>query len=268
MVGSSYKAAEPPLGGFVKFSILGVLICGAWLFGMVMVVAGPMACNPVVRNGTSTCTGLEWNTFGLHPILMTLAFGLLAPVAITSYRGLERWFGVSHATAKSIHTVLLTAATLCGTLGFWDMWLVHGGSATWAAGKHFVSIHSFMGFAALLAFGLQWASGFGVFCMMGGGVRKSWMPSHKLLGGFALLGTLASIATGMLTMEGRDPPGGPPSDAQMKMKWASLLVLAVCFFVLSVLRSTPAPLASSSVQQQYNQQHAGLLPSSAGTYAT
>ena len=42
-----------------------------------------------------------WASFGLHPVLMTLAFGLFMPLSALSYRGLERLLGVSHAAARA-----------------------------------------------------------------------------------------------------------------------------------------------------------------------
>ena len=96
-----------------------------------------------------------WGDFALHPILMTLGFGFLAPIALTSYRLLEDVFGVSHYNAKMVHGVLLTAALLCGILGVIDMWIVHGkGANGWE--NHLVSVHSWLGLAAILAFSIQW----------------------------------------------------------------------------------------------------------------
>ena len=75
-----------------------------------------------------------WASFGLHPVLMTLAFGLFMPLSALSYRGLERLLGVSHAAAKATHGTLMLVALILGVLGVIDMWLVHeDGAAAQAA---------------------------------------------------------------------------------------------------------------------------------------
>ena len=58
-----------------------------------------------------------WASFGLHPVLMTLAFGLFMPLSALSYRGLERLLGVSHAAAKATHGGLMLVAVILGVLG-------------------------------------------------------------------------------------------------------------------------------------------------------
>lgn len=49
---------------------------------------------------------LTFPSFGLHPFLMTLAFGLLAPWGVISWRALEHNFGVSHGVTKKVLPVV------------------------------------------------------------------------------------------------------------------------------------------------------------------
>ena len=49
---------------------------------------------------------IQWKTFALHPLLMTLAFGLLSPVGVVSWRTYEHIFGLSHGTVKAMYAAL------------------------------------------------------------------------------------------------------------------------------------------------------------------
>lgn len=91
---------------------------------------------------------LTWRTFPLHPFLMTLAFGFLAPIGAASWRSYSTLLGLSHGTMKVVHAGCMMLAALIGTLGVIDMWLVHadGAQAQLAKGwaVHFQSAHSWV----------------------------------------------------------------------------------------------------------------------------
>ena len=148
---------------------------------------------------------IAWATFALHPLLMTLAFGLLGPIAITSWR-LYSSLGMPRPWVKRCHTALTTLAVLCGWLGVADMWIVHsrGAAAQRAKGwaVHFQSLHSWVGFAAILAFTFQWAGGLSLFVNPAAPaeLKRRLMPAHALVGSVALFGTLGSVATGCLSL--------------------------------------------------------------------
>merc|ERR1711871_1083967 len=91
---------------------------------------------------------------------MTLAFGFLAPIAVTSYRSLEGLAGATHATAKAVHATLMSLALACSILGVVDMYIVHSAGGP---GNHFVSVHSWIGLAVVIAFTIQWSMGFLAF---------------------------------------------------------------------------------------------------------
>ena len=110
---------------------------------------------------------IEWKTFALHPLLMSLAFGLLGPIGAVSWRTYESVLGMSHRTVKLLHLTLMLGASIIGAVGVYDMWLVHeaGAAAQIAKGwdVHFQSIHSWLGMASLVAFVLQAAGGLVTF---------------------------------------------------------------------------------------------------------
>ena len=160
-----------------------------------------------IYNVHSMTTG--WASFGLHPVLMTLAFGLFMPLSALSYRGLERLLGVSHAAAKATHGTLMLVALILGVLGFIDMWIVHQNGK--GSGFHFISVHSWVGILVLVAAALQYLSGLSVFSLPASppSLRKAWLPAHVALGSLALFGGLAAIALGILSFDykhGLDPP--------------------------------------------------------------
>ena len=123
-----------------------------------------------------------WASFGLHPVLMTLAFGLFMPLSALSYRGLERLLGVSHAAAKATHGTLMLVAVILGVLGFIDMWIVHQNGK--GSGFHFISVHSWVGILVLVAAALQYLSGLSIFYLPASppSLRKAWLPAHVALG--------------------------------------------------------------------------------------
>ena len=167
-----------------------------------------------------------WAQFGLHPLLMTLAFGFLAPIAVTSYRGLEDICNLKHGKAKALHAFLMSSSLACGIAGVVDMWIVHSAGGP---GNHLISVHSWLGLATLIAFAFQWLSGFLAFytpVMERIVTARAWLPAHIFIGCFSIFGTLASIALGILSLEGR---GEKPDQIQFKV--ASLLTLLLAMFV-------------------------------------
>ena len=213
-------------------AIAGVLATGATVLSLVWYTLAVTRGMPV-----------GWNTFAMHPVLMTLAFGFLAPVAVTSYRGLEDCFGMSHSAAKTTHALLMTAAMVCGVLGVVDMWIVHNAKPELASTNHMLSAHSWIGMAAISFFGVQWVTGLVRFYspegVMPGGLlsKRAWLPVHIFLGTFATFGTMGSIPLGILSLDGRMTPGKATPE-QIQFEVASLLVVLLALCVGAVLFGT------------------------------
>lgn len=173
---------------------------------------------------------IAWRSFALHPLLMSLAFGVLGPIGAVSWRTYEHVLGMSHATVKMVHLVLMLAAAGVGALGVIDMWLVHADGAAaqvqngWDV--HFQSVHSWLGIAALVTWVAQAAAGLITFANPACSRfdRKAFMPIHIFVGSFALFGTLLSIITGILSL-GYRGDNAAPKDVLFK-------VTASCTFLL------------------------------------
>ena len=86
-----------------------------------------------------------WPAFGLHPVLMSLAFGVCMPLAGLSYRILELEAELSHEVAKTVHAVLNVLAIAIGLVGIIDMYQVHNKGGCPSPPCHFVSLHSWIG---------------------------------------------------------------------------------------------------------------------------
>ena len=186
-----------------------------------------------------------WKDFALHPVLMTMAFGFIAPISATSYRALEDILKLQHSTAKLVHSCLMTAALVCGIAGVVNMWIVHdkGGQQ-----NHLISVHSWVGLAALIAFGVQWLTGLLSFytpllerCV----TKRAWLPVHIFIGSFAVYGTLVAIVLGLLSFfyptaktaatTGGEGPKAYVTPEQLQGKYAALLAMALACFVAMVL---------------------------------
>ena len=201
--GSSRRGVCPTLG------VALVVVCAVGMF---------ISVTCIIKGTDAMPTG--WRTFGLHPVLMTLAFGFLAPVAAVSYRGLEAVLGVSHSTAKLCHGLLTMAAVLVAALGFADMYLVHEDKKK----PHFASVHSWLGLAVLIALALQWTSGLAVFCTSSLDrlvAKATWRPTHVVVGAFVLFGGVGSICLGLLSLTAASTN---PAEV-LQAKYAALLAL-------------------------------------------
>lgn len=213
----------------IKVGVCGTIVCSsALLVNMVH----------TLKSTQEMKTG--WGDFALHPVLMTLAFGFLSPIAASCYRGLERLGGLSHAKAKTVHAVLMSGSLLCGVLGVRDMWIVHGKVSP---EFHLISVHSWLGLAALIAFSFQWLTGVTVFFTPLAErltTRRAWLPIHIFIGCFATFGTLGSIATGILSLDYShgQPPAYYKTPEQIQYKLSALLVMATALF-LGLLYATP-----------------------------
>lgn len=188
-------------------------------------------------------TSIGYPSFGLHPFLMTLSFGVFMPLAALSYAGLERIFSVAHSTAKHVHATCMLAALVMAIIGVVDMYIVHQNAKGGAF--HFISVHSWVGIMVVVATGLQWLSGLGIFYWPSspGWLRRAWLPTHVALGMFSLFGGLASIALGILSVGYKH--GGTPASYHTREQVEWQVAGLMCGFVALGLAIVFASLRKS-----------------------
>jgi len=144
-----------------------------------------------------TTVQTTWKTFNLHPLLMTLAFGFCAPLAVVSFKLLQ----TTHTRAKYVHSAFHFLAVLCSSFGLWFVHdvKVNSKSAEW------YSVHAWVGLAALVMYWLQWAVGFIFFLVAwkvapdaSQGARAAVVVPHRFLGYFFWSTTIIALVTGLL----------------------------------------------------------------------
>jgi cytochrome b-561 len=165
---------------------------------------------------------LVWPSFPLHPLLMTISFGLFAPLAVVVWRVGENMMGMSHANAKVAHGMLMFGATLTGFLGLADMWIVH--SEGDPPPGHFQSAHSWIGIVTLAGFATNFLGGFVIFAAgpASNSLRRRYKPVHKILGATAAAFALFALVTGIMSLGIR---GDNTTPKDLGFKFSALLAI-------------------------------------------
>jgi hypothetical protein len=172
---------------------------------------------------------LVWNTFALHPLLMTIAFALLAPLSAVSWRVYHLHLGMGVRCVCFVHLLLSSAALACGAAGIYDMWLVHADKI------HFQSAHSWVGAVVFIAFAYQWLQV--VFARELFGTATHDASARSFLSTLVMFGGLFGVTTGILSHAGR---GDNHDMKDVAFKWLSMLILLLCF-ALGTLLGMPPP---------------------------
>ena len=162
----------------------------------------------------------SFGDFGLHPVLMCIAFGLCGTIASPSYRIFEGLLGWSHQRAKLTHAALHAAALFIGTVGVASMWVTH------ANAPHFQSLHSWIGGFALVLYYCQFGAGaYYFFVSTDASTKASFLPLHRFLGSCLTVLCLLTIVTGVLSLVYRGKPVGTFSSDQTLLNLAALLLI-------------------------------------------
>ncbi|KAL1538895.1 ascorbate ferrireductase (transmembrane) [Salvia divinorum] len=130
--------------------------------------------------------------FNVHPVLMVISLVLLNGEAMLAYKTVP---GTKNFK-KTVHLVLQFLAFFLSIIGLWAAWKFHVDKGI----DNFYSLHSWLGLACLVLFGIQWAAGFATFWYPGGSrhSRESLMPWHVFLGVYIYALAVATCATGLL----------------------------------------------------------------------
>lgn len=141
-----------------------------------------------------------WPAFGLHPLLMTLGCGLLAPLGAAAWRVGDG--ARPRAQVKRVHAALLGAAALANALGVADVWFAHERDGA----PHVQTAHSRVGACALALFAaalLIGALAFGTR-LCGEAAKRALVPVHAGCARAAVALGVVAIPSGVVSYAGRD----------------------------------------------------------------
>ncbi|XP_019195098.1 PREDICTED: probable transmembrane ascorbate ferrireductase 2 [Ipomoea nil] len=144
------------------------------------------------RGGLALISDNKDLIFNVHPVLMVISFVLLNGEAMLAYKTVS---GTKNYK-KLVHLALQFLAFFLGLIGVWAALKFHNDKGI----DNFYSLHSWLGLACLLLFGIQWAAGFSTFWYPGGSrnSRASLLPWHVFFGVYIYALAVATCTTGIL----------------------------------------------------------------------
>ena len=196
--------------------------------------------------------------FRNHIVLMPLAFVLLAPVGVISWRAL-RPLGLSREAIKATHALIMCAAATVAVVGVTHMYLAHEAIKDVEEPKfgqyHWESAHSWMGVVAVSLFVGNALGALLIFYnpMVDKGTRAAFLPVHVFSGIVAVLLTLFTVPMGIMSYAWRGTledstihpiPGGVT--AALQYKASALLLIALLVAMLLVFFSSKPGWASAT----------------------
>lgn len=186
-------------------------------------------------------TDMDWGGMGLHPYLMTVAFIIVNPLSIISFRVLRDMFGVPHRTVMAIHGLLQTATLVMACFAVTTMWM-H--MSTWSE-DHLGSIHALMGMFMVIVWGIHVCVSIFIFYLGPKWLRKAFRQTHMSLGFAFSIGMLLVIVAG-LVYEEVDLDQLPGTDSILtyvyqKIKAGTMCLLLLMFNIYLALWNKPAP---------------------------
>ncbi|KAJ9139890.1 hypothetical protein P3X46_030582 [Hevea brasiliensis] len=196
--------------------------------------------------------GLAWEAsnksliFNIHPVLMLIGLIIIGGEAIISYKSLP----LKKQEKKLIHLVLHAVALILGIIGIYTAFKFHNESGI----ANLYSLHSWLGIAIIVLYGIQWIYGFLVFFFPGGStaVMSESLPWHVLLGAFAYILAVANAAIGLLEkltfLENSGLARYSP-EALLINFTAVVAILYAAFVILTVIGQGPPVKDSTAVQE-------------------
>lgn len=172
----------------IKFPTLMVLVR---LMG-VMVSALVLTWTVHYRGGLALVSDNKDLIFNVHPVLMVIGLVLLNGEAMLAYKTVSG----TKSFKKLVHLTLQFLAFCLSLIGFWAALKFHNDKGI----NNFYSLHSWLGLACLLLFGIQWAAGFVTFWYPGGSrnSRATLLPWHVFFGVYIYALAVATATTGIL----------------------------------------------------------------------
>ncbi|CAL5370797.1 unnamed protein product [Camellia sinensis] len=144
------------------------------------------------RGGLALISDNKDLIFNVHPVLMVISLVLLNGEAMLAYKTVSG----TKSLKKLVHLSLQFLAFCLSIIGFWAALKFHNDKGI----DNFYSLHSWLGLACLLLFGIQWAAGFAIFWYPGGSrnSRATLLPWHVFFGVYIYALAVATCTTGIL----------------------------------------------------------------------
>ena len=179
--------------------------------------------------------------FAMHVFLMSLAFGVFAPIGAVTYVVVRDTFGLSQITAKVVHGICQMGAFVCSVLGYTQMYYAHGANCCGGppCTVHFQSVHSYVGIVVLVIFWFQFPSALVVFSNNslfppGSFARKCFLKYHVFLGTVGVFAGLATLITGILVLTGKSTTYDPVPPAYWYVYAKAAMAAFITIFVLAL----------------------------------
>ncbi|XP_068642718.1 transmembrane ascorbate ferrireductase 2-like isoform X2 [Aristolochia californica] len=130
--------------------------------------------------------------FNVHPVLMLIGLVFLNGEAMLVYKTAS---GTKNFK-KALHLAVQFIAFLLSFIGIWAALKFHNEKGI----ENFYSLHSWLGLACFILFGIQWGLGFATFWYPGGSrnSRAALLPWHVFFGVYIYALAIATAATGIL----------------------------------------------------------------------
>ncbi|KAF9626076.1 hypothetical protein IFM89_030744 [Coptis chinensis] len=193
------------------------------------------------RGGLALVSDNKDLIFNVHPVLMVIGLIILNGEGMLAYKT----FPGTKGFRKTVHLTLQFLSFCLSTVGLWAAWKFHVDKGI----DNFYSLHSWLGLACLILFGIQWGAGFVTFWYPGGGrnTRTVLLPWHVFFGIYIYALAIATAATGILEkatfLQSNKVIARYSSEAMLINSLGILTVVLGGFVILVVI----APVASSRV---------------------
>lgn len=179
--------------------------------------------------------------FAWHPVLMSLAFMIFAPLAGIVFALQRSIWKVDRSAAKAAHAALHCCALCCGGVGLQSMWQTHERSRY---RFHFQTLHSWVGACCYLLYACQWAVSVYAFYTKPAWLSingNSFIRVHALCGRYLIIGALMVCVLGSLATVWKPQEAEPHPHASSWGDWAAqntagVLMLLEAAGVLALLK--------------------------------